>query len=48
MFGNTHIPCGCESRKEIMFTHGMLGPVEYGLIAVSILSILIAWRLRNA
>lgn len=44
----TNIPCGCEARKEVMFTEGKLGVSEATILAASVLAIIIAWRLNRA
>lgn len=37
-----HVPCGCASRKQIMFTQGNLGVTEVGfLIAVPVVILLL-------
>lgn len=41
---NIEIPCGCEARKQIMFTEGKLGITEGAILAVAIGSIFIAYK----
>lgn len=41
-------PCGCEARKEIMFTVGKPGIAEAAILTVAVLSLLIALKVgRN-
>lgn len=37
--------CGCESRKDIMFTSGKLGTTELAIVAVILASLYVGWRL---
>lgn len=37
--GNMQLPCGCDARKEIMFTHGNLGITEATIVTAAILAI---------
>jgi hypothetical protein len=30
--GNFEVPCGCDARKEIMFTYGNLGVIPAALL----------------
>lgn len=43
-----HVPCGCESRKEIMFTKGNIGAVEVTILAGAILAVLLALKARSS
>jgi hypothetical protein len=40
--------CGCDTRKEIMFTAGKFGLVEGMMLAISVSAIYIAWKVNNA
>lgn len=40
------VPCGCEARKEIMFTEGQLGVREAAAVVLIIATITVAWRYR--
>lgn len=45
---NGKVPCGCESRKRIMFTEGDAGITELVIVGVAFTAIIIAWRLGKA
>jgi hypothetical protein len=34
-----HIPCGCESRKEIMFDRGNLGIAEAAIFTTALVAL---------
>lgn len=38
--------CGCQERKEIMFTEGNLGWPEYAFLGLFLAALLLAWRLK--
>lgn len=38
------VPCGCEARREIMFTHGHAGVTELCVIGVAVLAMVVAWK----
>lgn len=38
-----HVPCGCESRKRIMFTDGHVGAVEGVILGGLLLTVLAAY-----
>jgi hypothetical protein len=42
------LPCGCENRKEIMFTAGKFGLTEAAMLTISVTAIIIAWKVNNA
>jgi hypothetical protein len=41
---NGKVPCGCESRKEIMFTKGHAGLTEGAILGVCGLAVFLAWK----
>lgn len=41
------LPCGCENRKEIMFTQGKPGPAVGAILVGATLLVLLAWRLNK-
>ena len=43
---NHDIPCGCNDRKEIMFTQGNLGIPEAVIVVGAVMVVLIAWRIK--
>jgi hypothetical protein len=42
IMGNIDIPCGCNTRKYIMFTKGQLGIPEAAILATVAAAILLA------
>lgn len=38
------IDCGCSDRKYIMFQAGKMGLTEGAILAVAVMSILVAWK----
>jgi len=47
IMGNIEIPCGCEARKQIMFTQGKLGIPEGAILATAALALIITFNLRS-
>lgn len=39
---NMDIPCGCDTRKYVMFTQGKLGVTEGGILALVLIAVLVA------
>jgi hypothetical protein len=42
IIGNIDIPCGCQTRKYIMFTKGQLGIVEAAILAAVVAAVVLA------
>lgn len=38
--------CGCDNRREIMFTAGELGVREGVVLVVIVSTLLLAWRMK--
>lgn len=39
--------CGCDSRKEIMFTAGKLGMPEAVILTAAVLSVIIGYKIGH-
>ena len=40
------VPCGCDSRRDIMFTQGNLGKSEFIMLAGMVGVLLLAWKVK--
>lgn len=40
--------CGCEQRKQIMFTYGHLGVPEAAIVGLACLSLILAFKKGKA
>lgn len=41
------VNCGCESRKQIIFTEGKPGRGELVILGTALAAVLIAWRVNR-
>jgi len=39
--------CGCAQRKQIMFDAGNVGLPEATIVVVSVLAVLVAWKVNQ-
>lgn len=47
LFGKD-VPCGCDSRRDIMFTQGEMSPTTFLLIMGVLVAVpLITWRITK-
>jgi hypothetical protein len=44
----THdLPCGCDARKDIMFTYGQVGGPEALILTTAALVVYLTWRFNK-